>query len=56
MWRWGSMEISGHVPAMLLQEIVDGSLDSNSMFLLQRFANATWKAGQPFMNLKRINP
>jgi len=41
-------------PAAWLQKIVDEKADSASILLLNRFANATWKAGQPFRDLKRI--
>ena len=39
----------------LLKQIVDGKMDEASMLLLSRFANATWKAGQPFQDLNRIS-
>jgi len=41
-------------PTAWLQRIVDEKADSASILLLNRFANATWKAGQPFRDLKRI--
>lgn len=45
---------SGITPVQWLQRISDKTLDSNSILLLNRFANATWKAGQPFRDLDRI--
>ncbi len=48
------MEQNGKTPVYWLQQITDKTLDSNSAFLLNRFANATWKAGQPFRSLQRI--
>jgi hypothetical protein len=41
-------------PTDILQAIVDKTIDSASVSLLNRFANATWKAGQPFRDIKRI--
>lgn len=41
-------------PTDWLQKIVAEKADSGSILLLNRFANATWKAGQPFRDLKRI--
>lgn len=38
----------------LLDQINAGTLPEEQMLLLARFANATWKAGQPFRDLKRI--
>lgn len=38
----------------VLQEVVDETLDAGDKELLCRFANATWKAGQPFRSLDRI--
>jgi hypothetical protein len=37
-----------------LTRIVEEKLDSAEVLVLNRFANATWKAGQPFRSLKRI--
>ena len=37
-----------------LNKIVTQQLDSSEQLVLNRFANATWKAGQPFRSLKRI--
>lgn len=41
-------------PTDILQAIADKTIDSASVSLLNRFANATWKAGQPFRDIKRI--
>ncbi|MVM35935.1 hypothetical protein GO755_38335 [Spirosoma sp. HMF4905] len=41
-------------PTDLLQTIVANKADSATILLLNRFANATWKAGQPFRSLDRI--
>ncbi|GAA4470405.1 hypothetical protein GCM10023189_58940 [Nibrella saemangeumensis] len=41
-------------PSEILQSIVDESLLLLDRDLLCRFANATWKAGQPFRDLNRI--
>lgn len=41
-------------PVQLLQKIVNKKTDSGEVLLLSRFANATWKTGQPFRNLNRI--
>lgn len=38
----------------VLQEIVEETLSRDDQELLCRFANATWKAGQPFRQLDRI--
>ncbi|MBX7149949.1 hypothetical protein K1X76_12845 [bacterium] len=45
---------TGQSPAEILKGIVDGTLPEADMLLLARFANATWKAGQPFRSLDRI--
>lgn len=47
-------ERDGKTPVEILQKIVDGSLEKADMLLLARFANATWKASQPFRSLSRI--
>lgn len=49
------MEQNGKTPVYWLQQIADKTLDSNNALLLNRFANATWKAGQPFRSLQRIS-
>ncbi|MBA2563202.1 MAG: hypothetical protein H0V14_09885 [Chitinophagaceae bacterium] len=41
-------------PVEWLQKIINGSADTTSIMLLNRFANATWKASQPFRGLNRI--
>lgn len=43
------------VPSDVLQSIVNDSIDTKDKVLLERFANATWKAGQPFRGLDRIS-
>lgn len=48
------VERSDATPVEILTAIVDGSLPQEDMLLLARFANATWKAGQPFRALDRI--
>lgn len=42
------------LPSQILQSIADGSISKEDKMLLLRFANATWKAGQPFRSLDRI--
>jgi hypothetical protein len=44
----------GGTPAEWLNKIVNHQLNSNENLILNRFANATWKAGQPFRRLARI--
>jgi hypothetical protein len=41
-------------PSAWLQKICDGTADASTVLLLTRFANATWKAGQPFKGLDKI--
>jgi hypothetical protein len=41
------------LPSQVLQSIVDNTISVDEKMLLQRFANATWKAGQPFRGLDR---
>lgn len=41
-------------PSSILQTIIDSSISNADKLLLCRFANATWKAGQPFRGLNRI--
>ncbi len=48
------VERTGESPSAILAKIVDGTLAEEDMLLLARFANATWKAGQPFRALDRI--
>ena len=45
---------SGEKPVAILKEITSGAADSDEVFLLNRFANATWKAIQPFRDMSRI--
>jgi len=44
----------GGSPVDWLNKIIGKQLDSTEILVLNRFANATWKAGQPFRGLKRI--
>ena len=41
-------------PTVLLEKITGDKTDTAAILLLTRFANATWKAGQPFKGLDRI--
>ena len=45
----------GGTPGEWLKKITVQNIDSSDMLLLNRFANATWKAGQPFRSLERIS-
>lgn len=47
-------ERTGETPVAILESIVAGRRSKEDMLLLARFANATWKAGQPFRGLDRI--
>ena len=42
-------------PLVVLQAVAEGRRSDADMLLLARFANATWKAGQPFRGLARIS-
>ena len=42
------------LPSDILQSIINNTLSRENKILLSRFANATWKAGQPFRGLNRI--
>jgi len=48
------LETTGGTPVSWLEKIVNGTAGPDELFLLDRFANATWKAGQPFRGLERI--
>ncbi len=48
------MEQEGGTPLEWLNKIKTNQLDSSGVLLVNRFANATWKAGQPFRGLDRI--
>lgn len=37
-----------------LEKIINNNAPDSVTFLMNRFANATWKAGQPFRDIKRI--
>ena len=43
------------IPSEILQSLVDKKLSDNDEMIFARFANATWKAGQPFRDLNRIS-
>jgi hypothetical protein len=45
---------TNQAPTEWLKKIINKTADSNAILLLNRFANATWKAGQPFRALNRI--
>lgn len=47
-------EQSHMTPVEWLQKIVDETAGPDAVLLLNRFANATWKAGQPFRSFDRI--
>ncbi len=47
--------IKNELPSSILRSIVENTIDTPSLNMLARFANATWKAGQPFRGLERIN-
>ncbi len=47
-------ERTKETPVEILESIARGARSSDEMLLLARFANATWKAGQPFRSLSRI--
>lgn len=48
------MEKYKGTPFEWLEKITSSKLDSTEELILNRFANATWKAGQPFRSLDRI--
>ena len=43
------------LPSQVLGSIVNNNIGNEDKMLLQRFANATWKASQPFRGLDRIH-
>ncbi|MCX6217872.1 hypothetical protein [Spirosoma sp.] len=45
---------SGRKPTDILRSIVANQAVSSEVLLLNRFANTTWKTGQPFRGLERI--
>ena len=47
-------ERDGQTPLDVMQAVAEGRRSDADMLLLARFANATWKAGQPFRGLARI--
>ncbi|MHA4846066.1 hypothetical protein ACX0G7_17955 [Flavitalea antarctica] len=46
--------ISNRPFGQVLRSLLDDKMDSGEVLILNRFANATWKAGQPFRDLERI--
>lgn len=42
------------LPSGILQLIINDSISNTEKRLFERFVNATWKAGQPFLGLNRI--
>ncbi|HZW71421.1 MAG TPA: hypothetical protein VFF57_11105, partial [Hanamia sp.] len=42
------------VPSDVIKSIKNDKLSKEDKEIFERFANATWKAGQPFRNLDRI--
>ena len=44
----------GESPIYWLRKIIENKLPEAEWLVLNRFANATWKAGQPFRGLERI--
>jgi len=42
------------LPSAVVHTIINGSISKDDKNLFERFANATWKAGQPFRGLDRI--
>jgi len=47
-------ERTGERPMAILEAVSNGTRSKEDMLLLARFANVTWKAGQPFRSLSRI--
>ena len=47
-------ERTKEMPMDILDSIAKGTRSKDDMLLIARFANATWKAGQPFRALNRI--
>ena len=47
-------ERGAETPLQILDGLAKGTRSAEEMTLLARFANATWKAGQPFRSLSRI--
>ncbi len=48
------MEQKGGTPIVWLNKINEKKLDSGEILVFNRFANAAWKAGQPFRGLNRV--
>ncbi|MBC7849671.1 MAG: hypothetical protein H7Y31_08040 [Chitinophagaceae bacterium] len=45
----------GLAPSKICEMIIEGKLDATDKSLFNRFANATWKTGQPFRSFERIH-
>ncbi|MES2894060.1 MAG: hypothetical protein V4725_18715 [Bacteroidota bacterium] len=46
---------TGEKPLSVVEKVMNNEVDSADKLLFNRFANATWKAGQPFRGLDRIS-
>ena len=51
---WWLCSQSNQTPVEWLNKIKNNSVDSATISILNRFANAAWKAGQPFRGMERI--
>jgi hypothetical protein len=47
--------VQNKLPSEVIKSIADDQLPSTEKLLLCRFANAAWKAGQPFRGMERIS-
>ncbi len=45
---------TNRLPSTILKSVANNSMNPEDKMIFARFANATWKAGQPFRDLKRI--
>ena len=45
---------TNRLPSVIIKSVADNSMSANEKMLFARFANATWKAGQPFRGINRI--
>lgn len=45
---------TGRLPSVIIKSVADNSMSADEKNIFARFANATWKAGQPFRGLNRI--
>ncbi|HTE24180.1 hypothetical protein [Flavitalea sp.] len=48
------VKTSDRLPSEMLKALINDSLNQEELQVFARFANATWKAGQPFKGLSRI--